>query len=82
LQAYRSRLSIEQRKIFGLPLANSTPGARRASPLHLRITRLRGSHYVCVAVLFKTLSEDVRVQDYEVIEQWSDDFRGKIEVQL
>jgi CRISPR-associated protein Cmr1 len=82
LQAYRSRLSIEQRKIFGLPLANSTPGARRASPLHLRITRLRGSYYVCVAVLFKTISEDVRVQDYEVIEQWSDEFRGKIEVQL
>lgn len=82
LQAYHSRLNIEQRKIFGLPLAKSTPGARRASPLHLRITRLRGSHYVCVAVLFKTLSEDVRVQDYDVIEQWSDGFRGKIEVQL
>jgi CRISPR-associated protein Cmr1 len=82
LQAYRSRLNIEQRKIFGLPLANSTPGARRASPLHLRITRLRGSYYVCVAVLFKTVSEDVRVQDYDVIEQWSDEFRGKIEVQL
>ncbi|MDQ2885191.1 MAG: type III-B CRISPR module RAMP protein Cmr1 [Chloroflexota bacterium] len=82
LQAYRSRLSIEQRKIFGLPLANSTPGERRASPLHLRVTRLRGSQYVCVAVLFKTVSEDVRVQDHEVIEHWSDEFRGKIEVQL
>jgi CRISPR-associated protein Cmr1 len=82
LQAYRSRLNIEQRKIFGLPFASSTPDSRRASPLHLRITRLRGSYYVCVAVLFKTLSEDVRVQDYEVIEQWSDEFRGKIEVQL
>ncbi len=82
LQAYRSCLSIEQRKIFGLPLANSTPGTRRASPLHLRITRLRGSRYVCVAVLFKTLSEDVRARDYDVIEQWSDEFRSKIEVQL
>ncbi len=82
LQAYRSRLSIEQRKIFGLPLANSAPGARRASPLHLRITRLRGSRYVCVAVLFKTLSEDVLTPDYDVIEQWGDEFREKIEVQL
>jgi CRISPR-associated protein Cmr1 len=82
LRAYRSRLSIEQRKIFGLPLANSTPGMRRASPLHLRITRLRGARYVCVAVLFKTVSEDVRVQDYEVIEQWCDEFRRTIEVWL
>ncbi len=82
LQAYRNHLSMEQRKIFGLPLARSTPGERRASPLHLRITRLRGSYYVCVATLFKTVSDDVHMQDYTIIEQWSDEFRGKLEVLL
>ncbi len=82
LQEYRSRLSIREREFFGLPLAHSAPGIRRASPLHLRITRLRGSLYVCVAVLFKTVSDDMRMQDYAVIERWSDEFRSKLEVLL
>ncbi len=82
MQEYRSRISIEQRKIFGLPLPNITPDRRRASPLHLRIAELCQHRYVGVAVLFKTIGGDVRIKDYKIIERWIDQFSGRVEVEL
>jgi CRISPR-associated protein Cmr1 len=82
MQEYRNQISIEQRIIFGLPLPPILFNKRRASPLHLRITELRNSTYVVVAVLFKTSGDDVQIKDYAVIEQWIDVFPEKLEVRL
>jgi CRISPR-associated protein Cmr1 len=75
LQNYRgSILDLQLREIFGLPLGKNQ--ARRASPLHLRITELHGGKYVGVAVLFKTTGTDIStgrqitLNDYKRIEDW------------
>lgn len=82
LQDYRSLVPIGRRKIFGLPLMPLIRDKRRASPLLLRVAELQGNRYVGIAVLFKTISSDVQIGDYTVIEQWINKFRGKVEVQL
>jgi CRISPR-associated protein Cmr1 len=82
LQDYRSRVPIARRKVFGLPLMPIIRDKRRASPLLLRVAELQGDRYVGIAVLFKTTSSDVRIEDYAVIEKWANEFRGKIEVTL
>jgi len=47
---------------------------RRASPLHLKISRLQGGRYAGVAVLFKTHYDDIEnilpEPDYSQIENW------------
>ena len=82
LQDYRSHVPIGLRKIFGLPLMPIIRDKRRASPLLLRVAQLQGNRYVGIAVLFKTVGSDVRIEDYDVIEKWVNEFRGKIEVKL
>lgn len=82
LQDYRSRVSIGQRKIFGLPLPPIIFNRRRASPLILRVAELQGNKYVGIAVLFKTTSKDVFMGDYAVIEKWVNQFSRKLEVTL
>jgi CRISPR-associated protein Cmr1 len=82
LQDYRSHISIEQRRIFGLPLPPKFFKERRASPLMLRVTELQGNKYVGIAVLFKTGGRNIRMEDYTVIERWINEFRGKLEVTL
>jgi len=82
LQDYRSRVPIGSRKVFGLPLMPIIRDKRRASPLLLRVAELQGNRYVGIAVLFKTTGSDVRGEDYDVIEKWVNEFRGKLEVTL
>ncbi len=82
LQEYRSRIPIGRRKIFGLPLMPIIRDKRRASPLLLRVAELQGNRYVGIAVLFKTTGGDVHLEDYNVIEKWINEFRGKLEVTL
>jgi len=82
LQEYRSHISIGPRMIFGLPLPPIVFNKRRASPLLLRVTKLQGEQYVGVAVLFKTVGSDVSMEDYRLIEDWVNEFRGKQEVRL
>ena len=82
LQDYRGRVPIALRKVFGLPLMPIIRDKRRASPLLLRVVELQGSRYVGIAVLFKTISNDVRLEDYTIIERWVNEFRGKVEVML
>ncbi len=81
LQAYRNSLNIVQRKIFGLPLPPLS-AQRRASPLLLRITRLRNNTCVGIALLFKTTGASIQQNDYVVIEQWIKAFSGAVEVSL
>jgi hypothetical protein len=82
LQDYRSHISIGRRKIFGLPLPPIIFNKRRASPLLLRVAELQGNRYVGIAVLFKTVGSDVFMEDYKLIENWANEFRGKQEVML
>ncbi len=82
LQEYRSHISIGRRKIFGLPLPPIIFNKRRASPLLLRLAELQGNKYVGIAVLFKTAGSDVFMEDYKLIEEWANEFRGKQEVIL
>ncbi len=82
LQDYRSHISIGRRKIFGLPLMPIIKDKRRASPLLLRVAELQNNRYVGIAVLFKTVGSDVSMADYKLIEDWADDFSGKVEVTL
>ncbi len=82
LQDYRSRIPIGRRKVFGLPLMPIIRDKRRASPLLLRVAELQGNRYVGIAVLFKTTGSDIRIEDYDVIEKWTNEFRGKLEVTL
>jgi len=82
LQDYRSHISIGRRKIFGLPLMPIIKDKRRSSPLLLRIAELQGNRYVGIAVLFKTAGSDVSMADYQLIEDWANEFRGKQEVML
>jgi len=83
LQSYRSTVPIIQRKVFGFPLKGVRGKVeRRASPLLLRLVELQGQKYVGLAVLFKTRKSDVSMGDYEIIETWTNEFRGKKEVQL
>lgn len=82
LQDYRSHISIGRRKIFGLPLPPIIFNKRRASPLLLRVAELQGNRYVGVAILFKTAGSDVFMEDYKLIENWANEFRGKQEVML
>ena len=82
LQSYRSHIAIGQRKIFGLPLPPIIFNQRRSSPLLLRVVELQEKRYVGIAVLFKTTSCDVAQGDYTVIENWINNFRGKLEVTL
>lgn len=82
LQIYRKSIfPIWKRKVFGLPL-KGVPGARLASPLLLRVTKLQGEQYVGVAVLFKTDSKDISIGDYSLIENWINNFQGILEVTL
>jgi CRISPR-associated protein Cmr1 len=82
LQSFRSHIyPIGRRKIFGLPL-RSVPGARRASPLLLRIIKLREERYIGVAVLFKTKGRGVQMSDYELINDWTAMFPVRREVTL
>ncbi len=72
LQDYRSTITIQKRKVFGLPLKGVRSNVeRRASPLLLRVTRLQGDKYLGIAVLFKTqdASREVPVADYNLIER-------------
>jgi CRISPR-associated protein Cmr1 len=82
LQEYRSHISSGPRKIFGLPLPPIIFNKRRASPLLLRVTKLQREQYVGIAVLFKTVGSDVNIKDYKLIEDWTNEFRGKQEVRL
>jgi CRISPR/Cas system CMR-associated protein Cmr1 (group 7 of RAMP superfamily) len=82
LQDYRHDIPIQQRRIFGLPLPPIIFNKRRASPLLLRVVELQGNKYVGIAVLFKTAGNDVFMQDYKLIENWANGFRGKLEVML
>jgi CRISPR-associated protein Cmr1 len=82
LQDYRSHISIQRRKIFGLPLPPIIFNKRRASPLLLRVAELQGNKYIGIAVLFKTAGSDVSMEDYKLIENWANEFRGKQEVAL
>ncbi|SRR5579884_588739 len=82
LQDYRSRIAIGPRKIFGLPLPPIIFNKRRASPLLLHVAELEGNKYVGIAVLFKTVGSDIRMEDYSIIEKWANEFRGKLEVTL
>jgi CRISPR-associated protein Cmr1 len=82
LQDYRSDIPIKQRRIFGLPLPPIIFNKRRASPLLLRLVELQENRYVGIAVLFKTAGSDVFMQDYKLIEDWTNEFRGKQEVTL
>lgn len=82
LQEYRGHIAIRQRRIFGLPLPPIIFNKRRASPLLLRVVELQGNRYVGVAVLFKTAGNDVFMQDYKLIEDWANEFRGRQEVML
>ncbi len=82
LQDYRHDIPIQQRRIFGLPLPPIIFNRRRASPLLLRVVELQENKYVGIAVLFKTAGNDVFMQDYKLIENWANGFRGKLEVML
>ena len=83
LQNYRSTVPIIKRKVFGFPLKGVKGRVeRRASPLLLRVAELQGNKYVGIAVLFKTRYSDIPPGDYEIIETWTNEFRGKKEVQL
>ena len=82
LQDYRSHIAIGRRKIFGLPLPPIVFNQRRASPLLLRVAELQGNRYVGIAVLFITAGRGVVMQDYKLIENWVNEFRGKVEVTL
>jgi CRISPR-associated protein Cmr1 len=82
LQHYRSHIALERRKIFGLPLPPIIFNKRRASPLLLRVAELQGKRYAGIAVLFKTVGNDIRMKDYTLIEDWINEFRGKQEVAL
>jgi CRISPR-associated protein Cmr1 len=83
LQDYRASVTpLWMRRIFGLPLKDVDNRARRASPLLLRIIELQNKQYVGIAVLFKTISKDVAIKDYSLIEKWLDTFAGKVEVTL
>ena len=66
-------------EIFGLPLGNNNN--RRASPLLLRVTKLK-NEYVGLAVLFKTKVENVPLQNYAIIEDWINTFSMKEKVEL
>ena len=81
LQDYRNSLHITQRKIFGLPLPPLSQ-QRRSSPLLLRIAELQNNSYVGIALLFKTITHDVRIEDYAIIEHWIPAFSGAVEVML
>src|SRR6266851_1615434 len=85
LQAGRKGISsLQQRTVFGLPLIvrdmdksklkDALEKYRRASPLHLKISRLQGGRYAGVAVLFKTHYDDIEnilpEPDYSQIENW------------
>jgi CRISPR-associated protein Cmr1 len=84
LQSYRSSISPpERRTIFGLPLLirglqnwklrKQLEESRRASPLHLHVTKLQtteGTRFVGVVVLFKTQGAGIRTPDYKLIEDW------------
>jgi CRISPR-associated protein Cmr1 len=81
LQNYRGGIGdLKQREIFGLPLGFNQN--RRSSPLHLRIAKLQGDNYVGIAVLFKTIGKDVSIDDYRLIEDWANEFSGKVQVTL
>lgn len=83
LQSYRSTVPLIQRKVFGFPLKGMRGEVeRRASPLLLRLVELQEHKYVGLAVLFKTRNSDVPMEDYKIIETWTNEFRGKKEVQL
>src|SRR5436305_15209269 len=96
LQKFRSSIpSIIKRTILGLPLIirdmkdqelkKQLKEKRRASPLLLRITKLQGSQYVGVAVLFKTnvTGFGITMSDYALIEQWiTKAFPSALEVKL
>lgn len=83
LQRYRSKIPLNQRKVFGLPLKGTQSKVERlASPLLLRLVELQGQSYVCLAVLFTTHYDVIPTKDYEVIEMWSKEFRGRKAVQL
>ena len=81
LQRYRSKLPLNQRKVFGLPLKGVTV-ERLASPLLLRLVELQGQSYVCLAVLFTTNYDEIPSKNYEVIEKWIKEFPGRKVVQL
>ncbi|MBV9614032.1 MAG: type III-B CRISPR module RAMP protein Cmr1 [Ktedonobacteraceae bacterium] len=81
LQDYRNSLNIVQRKIFGLPLPPLSY-QRRSSPLLLRIAQLRNNTCVGIALLFKTIGNNVRKEDYAILEQWIQTFPGAVEVML
>ena len=83
LQDYRASVTpLWMRRIFGLPLKDVDNRARRASPVLLRIVELQNKQYVGIAVLFKTVSKDVAIKDYALIEKWIDTFAGKVEIIL
>ena len=83
LQRCRSKIPLNQRKVFGLPLKGVQSKIERlASPLLLRLVELQGQSYVCLAVLFTTHHDEIPTKDYEIIEMWAKEFRGRKVVQL
>lgn len=83
LQRYRSKIPLSQRKVFGLPLKGvQSKTERLASPLLLRLVELQAHRYVCLAVLFTTHYNEIPTKDYEIIETWTNEFRGRKMVQL
>lgn len=93
LQSYRNNLSLRERTIFGLPLIirglqdfelkKELEEHRLASPLLLKVTKLKGEQYVGIAVLFKTNVEGITMSDYALIENWIvQEFPNALEVVL
>lgn len=95
LHSYRENIKPpERRAVFGLPLSikgianerlkKELEENRQASPLHLKITKLR-HEYVCVAVLFKTMVQDIPpipMRDYTLIDKWITMFPKREAVEL
>ncbi len=86
LQDYRVSIKSEKgmyalirRKVFGLPIISKyTPSQykkeledqRMASPLMLKVARLKNNQFAVIAVLFKTLDKNGKSPNYQLIEQW------------
>ena len=79
LRDFRSRLPIRERAVLGLPL-QKVSSERRASPLHLRVLRLRTGTHVGVAVLFKSRFLPGESKDYAQVERFVETFPRKWEV--
>ena len=80
LRNFRSQLPPKERQVFGLPLQKVSKD-RRASPVHLRVTRLRNGTMVGVVVLFMSqFQAESDRPDYTRIEEFVGVFSKQWEV--